>query len=805
MEETPPIGSFENNEQCTSMNDNESACFGPCICSKCSLEDKASPNASPCLPQDKSVAADGLADNRKESGSDIWDEPLLPSLKTTKFEAFLMVLHIVMRHGMTGPLVEDLLKFINTLLGENVIPTSIYYFNKLFSPRAHLAFHFYCPLCNEYLGERSTCVGDQVKCDECEKVYDVNLELGNFFVTIPVRQQLEELFGTDEINLMPRKNQVSNRIRDITDGKLYQWLCQKGKPLEDENSLTITFNVDGAPMWNCGRGAIWPLQYYINEIVPEERFSLKNILLAGLWFGKSAPPMSLFLTPFIKELQDLAVKGIKRVNPNGNVVECPIFAINCSVDSVAKPKLQSIKQFNGRFGCGYCLHPNTPTKYSAGKGRYSAFKTYAYRTHESMLEDMLKAHEIQEKTSTVGTNKSFELTHGLKGISPLLSVPAFQIVDGFVIDYMHAILAGVISKVTDLFFNSSSHGKEYYIKDSSLFDSRLLAITPPQSISRRPQSVEQRAHWKCKEWRSFLLYYCLPCLDGFLPKKYFNNLKLLVAGIHILLRDSILQDELSDAESLLSGFILGYNKLYGDENMTYNIHLCTHLTHMVSQWGPLWVYSAFPFESSNGHLLKLVKGTRGVTTQICHKYATVKFASHLISQHLVSERVFKFCSDTFAFAPLKLSKKFGDTTALGTEVVENSTTEEEKAFLNAMMPLNNGKISYFNRVVRNNVVYYSKAYKKPKKFNDTCVSLSSNGYGIIEKLVIHGTDTLWALVRPLRISLSGHLAPHIKTCAANMYDPLIVLPFDSIHKKCVLINLETGTYVCDIPNIYEKD
>ena len=40
--------------------------------------------------------------------------------------------------------------------------------------------------------------------------------------------------------------------------------------------------------------------------------------------------------------------------------------------------------------------------------------------------------------------------------------------------------------------------------------------------------------------------------------------------------------------------------LYKKVPMTLDVHSLTHLTNSVFDWGPLWVYDAFGFESGNG-------------------------------------------------------------------------------------------------------------------------------------------------------------------------------------------------------------
>lgn len=49
--------------------------------------------------------------------------------------------------------------------------------------------------------------------------------------------------------------------------------------------------------------------------------------------------MAMYMKPFIDELLDLSVNGVDVVKTDGLSVKCPVCAVACSVDSVAKPKL----------------------------------------------------------------------------------------------------------------------------------------------------------------------------------------------------------------------------------------------------------------------------------------------------------------------------------------------------------------------------------------------------------------------------------------------------------------------------------
>ena len=50
---------------------------------------------------------------------------------------------------------------------------------------------------------------------------------------------------------------------------------------------------------------------------------------------------------------------------------------------------------------------------------------------------------------------------------------------------------------------------------------------------------------------------------------------------------------------------------------TMNVHQLRHLVFHVQNWGPLWAFSCFGFESLNGDVKKLFHGTRNMSQQVC--------------------------------------------------------------------------------------------------------------------------------------------------------------------------------------------
>ena len=45
---------------------------------------------------------------------------------------------------------------------------------------------------------------------------------------------------------------------------------------------------------------------------PDYRFNRKNLILAGLWFGRDSPTMTTFLQPLMEEIHKLSSNGTAR-------------------------------------------------------------------------------------------------------------------------------------------------------------------------------------------------------------------------------------------------------------------------------------------------------------------------------------------------------------------------------------------------------------------------------------------------------------------------------------------------------------
>ena len=141
-------------------------------------------------------------------------------------------------------------------------------------------------------------------------------------------------------------------VRDIQDDRVYQEFIQHDPCARGKKVLLIIVTT-AVHCWLSPRSLVSVATY----LFP---CGVENILLTGLWYGKSKPHVPLISEHYTSKLFNMANGS------NCNNETCELVSSVCRIQSVvphlpAKALLLNIKQYNGKFGCSMCKHP----------GRYS--------------------------------------------------------------------------------------------------------------------------------------------------------------------------------------------------------------------------------------------------------------------------------------------------------------------------------------------------------------------------------------------------------------------------------------------------
>jgi hypothetical protein len=513
------------------------------------------------------------------------------------------------KHNLTLTCLRDSLELQNK-------SRSVYQIKKVLTTYMIYNFRYFilCYSCCEYSSFENHSNTKKRQCQSCQGT--LRLTDTKYFIHIPVKQQLTYIFKKyfDEIIKFKESilaNSDSNIIRDVYDGTVYKNIAKKFG--NDCIIMSLSLNTDGVQVFDVNKNSVWPLQLVMHFLPPHLRYRTENIIVTGLFYGRGGVDFLSYLKPVCEEFKEME-NGFS-VNVNNIEYNLVPTITHCVCDLPAKAKMQGFVQYNGKFGCGFCHQrgesvPNIKNKKSTI--RYVIPENSPkLRTHNETAAIMIKL-------------KKNEIKDGINKISPLLAFKNIDIVNCFGIDYMHAVLLGLMEKLFGFYLNSKYYKEELHLSSikQSVLDKRILSMKPTIDISRKPRSIlSDRHNFKANEMRSMLLYY-LPttALIGLHQKKYLDHFNLLSSSIYILSKNEISQNELQICRQNLLLFHKQYEQYFKIENVTMNLHLMHHLVDRVEKLGPLWAQSAFAYETNNGILVKSVKGTSSVLPQIAKSY-----------------------------------------------------------------------------------------------------------------------------------------------------------------------------------------
>ena len=98
----------------------------------------------------------------------------------------------------------------------------------------------------------------------------------------------------------------------------------------------------------------WPVFVGLCELPPNVRDSIRNKLIAGIYFGKTKPKSDMLFETLINEINELDFITVISKDQTKNFKIKPYGLL---VDTPAKCLATNMKYFNGYYGCTYCLNP----------------------------------------------------------------------------------------------------------------------------------------------------------------------------------------------------------------------------------------------------------------------------------------------------------------------------------------------------------------------------------------------------------------------------------------------------------------
>ncbi|KAK3933183.1 Replicase polyprotein 1a [Frankliniella fusca] len=350
---------------------------------------------------------------------------------------------------------------------------------------------------------------------------------------------------------------------------------------------------DDDPLYNGARLTFRQIYLSVNELKYVDRTKKENIILAGIWFGRSKPNPNVFLQPIAASLQDLETNGARMELPNGESFTMRAKLLGGTADMPAKSLFMRFIQFNGAFSCFYCMSQGA--RYGLGNENNTTVQVFPYkRNFELRNDDDIPDYAEQAIAARQVDVDASVCVYGIKGPS-LLYAMLPNLINCMAIDILHGGFLGVMKTLMVLWFDTKHGGSEYNISALvHVVDLRIKSIKPPSSFNRVLKSIKKEFfNFNGYDFKMFLFQYSLPVLLGILPQRFWNHHCHLVTALSLLSQDSISFEEIEEAEELLHAYVSEFQTLYGlNGQLARLVHGSRHAALQITS--SCWVLMKLP-------------------------------------------------------------------------------------------------------------------------------------------------------------------------------------------------------------------
>ena len=348
-----------------------------------------------------------------------------------------------------------------------------------------------------------------------------------------------------------------------------------------------------------------------------ERFKWENVIVVGIVPSMEHEPKNLnaFLQPAVAELKALW-KGVRLTSSLSAVPLMFRAALLCtSSDIPASRKLCGLKGHSGELGCSKCkkIFPG-----SFGKKRdYSGFDRD--RWVRPTNADHRKSAEKLRKLKTQSKVDKLSKKVGINYYSALLDLEYFDVIRFCAIDPMHNLFLGTAKHVFKLWI-SEGHLSKQQLKQ---IEEKLVKMEVPPEMGRLPKNISSNhGSYTAEQWKNWTLVYSMYALKDILQTEHLKCWQAIVLACGYLSKPVLSQDDIAMADGMLLKFCKNFQALYGNEEVTPNMHLHCHLKDVILDYGPIHSFWCFSFERYNGIIGSIITNKRSIELQLMRKIVT---------------------------------------------------------------------------------------------------------------------------------------------------------------------------------------
>ncbi|XP_078497132.1 uncharacterized protein LOC144753257 isoform X1 [Lissotriton helveticus] len=522
--------------------------------------------------------------------------------------------------------------------------------------------------------------------------------------------------------------------------------------------------------------------------------------------------MWTYLHALTEELSRLE-KGVMFTDNTGSVFVCRAALLSCTCDLPARWLVTNNKQFNGKFSCWSCLQPGMTSRSGMGHCHVFPYDDDDPKGPPRTTENL--KNYINETLAKIQQGEHEYSVHGVKGPFRFLFLSLFPCINGFHLDYMHGVCAGVMKLMLTLWFGEH-YEKSCFSAHSyrDLVSKRLQAIKPPLNISRPPRSLEDVHLWKSSEYRNFLLFWGIPVLADVLPNQLFVHFCLFSKGIYLLDKESLTFSEIDRAETCLLTFVKIFADLYDQRFMTMNIHQLVHLSDCVRHNGPLFSNNCFHFEDLNGYIVSHISGTQNVEMQILNTVTLIQMIPLVKATCNIDGEIENAINRLMdPLIRVERMETIDGCFQMGKVTIKDLTNDEFLAAQKIVSVYFERKVASYDKIsLRKGYCYVCAAnYNKLVRRDQSTIKYLDNSeiqFGKVLKFIqvtdINRKTHNLALLNPMPC-----VNTYSSDCNVHQVNPswnkIIAVYISEIVGSCCFVCTTKLSFVCEFPNHYERD
>ena len=414
------------------------------------------------------------------------------------------------------------------------------------------------------------------------------------------------------------RTSIRGLMSDVIHGTV--WRDFKGADgtrfMGQERNLALMMNVDWFQPFKHSPYSVGVIYLAVMNLPRAERFKRENIIVVGILPGPHEPSsLNPFLIPVVAELKELWEDGIEVCHSRSPTVPQKFFAalLLVACDVPAARKLCGFLGHGAKRGCSKCKKEFIPGKHFGEKMNFGGFENCLHRTNE---EHRSEAQEIMSEDTYQGREDK-QIKYGTR-YSELMQLEYFDCIRFTIIDPMHNLFLGTAKHMMKNVWLPNKILKPADLKSiQDLIDSMKV----PSNMGRIPNKIASSfGSFTSDQWKLWTVVYSEFALKKYLPTEDYRLWLLFVKACRILTAPVITIRSLAEAHSSLMQFCKKFESLYGQLEVTPNMHLHSHLINCVLDYGPVHNFWLFSFERFNGLLGDFKTNQRAVEIQLMRKF-----------------------------------------------------------------------------------------------------------------------------------------------------------------------------------------